>query len=78
VTADEWNAKYPVGTRVRYMYQEPHKSGLPHLDTVTAVKAWTIHGRPVIMIRKKFGIVPLEELQVLSIEDETARAVNRR
>lgn len=67
MTAEEWNAAYPVGTPVRYF---PVKGRPEHTDTVTRSEAWDIQGVPrvvsLVSIESRTGGVSLEHLQVLT------------
>lgn len=65
MTADEWNAKHPIGTPVRFWPVIHPKEGTP-VDTVTRSEAWTLgHGAAVVKIAGKAGGVLLEALDVL-------------
>jgi hypothetical protein len=53
--ADEWNARYPVGTPVTAYPLTRPEDGFPsyfmQLDTVTRTPAWTLgHGDPVVSV----------------------------
>lgn len=61
MTADEWNAKYPNGTRVRY-----RSAGSEPVDTSTRSYAWALgHGEAVVAIHGRAGGVGLDFLEVI-------------
>lgn len=60
MTANEWNAAYPVGTPVRYF---PVRGQADHMDTATRSEAWALgHGAVVVSVRGKSGGVAIEHL----------------
>lgn len=67
MTAEEWNKKYPIGTKVRYY---PIK-GIPeydnkYRDSVTRSEAWTLgHGTAIVKIVGTAGGVDLDHLKIL-------------
>lgn len=63
MTADEWNERYAVGTRVRY---SPVRGEHTYVDTSTRSEAWELgHGAPVVKVDRVTGGVALDHLQVL-------------
>ncbi len=75
MTAAEWNAGFPEGSRVRYY---PVKGRNDHQDTRTRSFAWTLHGgnHAVVMIEGKSGCVALSHLTPLP--DQPADDVGQR
>ena len=62
--ADEWNEKYPVGTRVKYY---PTKGSDWFRETFTRSTAWELgHGAAVVKISGQAGGVSLDHLEVVS------------
>lgn len=66
LAADEWNAKNPVGTPVKYFpligCDDP-----PALLTVTRTPAWILgHGQPVVSVVGMAGGVALSHLQLMN------------
>lgn len=62
--ANEWNQKYPIGTKVRYF---PIREGQEFKDTKTRSEAWELgHGALVVMIEGKSGGVSLDHLIILN------------
>ena len=56
MTAFEFNAKYPVGTRVRYwpvLPREGERAQYDFTDTVTRTPAWEVGGQAVVSIEGK-------------------------
>jgi hypothetical protein len=66
MTAEEWNKKYPVGTKIRYY---PIK-GIPEYDhqyreSKTRSIAWTLgSGHPIVKIEGLAGGVHLDHLEI--------------
>lgn len=61
-TAADWNARFPVGTKVRYF---PVMGDVDHEDTVTRSDAWeTPDKRVVAKIEGRAGFVLAEHLAV--------------
>lgn len=76
MTAEEWNARHPVGTPVRYF---PSRGNLRCWERrQTASLAWSLdHGQAVVVkLAGKSGGVSIEHLLVLP--EEPARAQPRR
>jgi hypothetical protein len=46
VTAEQWNAKYPVGTPIAFF---PIKGRMEHTDTKTCSEAWELGGGQVVV-----------------------------
>jgi hypothetical protein len=64
VTADEWNALYPVGTPVTAypMVRPEHPAAdlCKRLETVTRSRAWNLgHGAPVVAVEGYSGGIHL-------------------
>jgi hypothetical protein len=69
LAAEDWNAVYPVGTKVRYWPILPPIPSVPPLDTVTRSEAWMLgHGAAVVSIVGKTGGVLLSHLEILPSE----------
>lgn len=65
-TAESWNAKHPVGTRVRFWPIYPPIDGVPPVDTETRSEAWAIgDGSVLVSIVGKNGGVCLTHVEVL-------------
>jgi hypothetical protein len=63
MTSEEWNKKYPVGTKVRYF---PIKSNLESFtDSETVSDAWDVCGTPVVSISGGRGGMSLDHITVL-------------
>ncbi|MBM9401600.1 hypothetical protein JUN65_08370 [Gluconacetobacter azotocaptans] len=62
LTAEAFNAKYPVGTPVRYF----QTSGEPsYRDSKTRTTAWTLgHGAAVVSIEGQAGGVAITHIQI--------------
>lgn len=61
MTAEEWNARYPVGTPVRYW------SGVmegPGVESVTRSEAWYCSGAPVVAVKGKAGGISLTHIRL--------------
>jgi hypothetical protein len=71
LTADQWNAKCPPGTPVRF---EPVRGRPETEDTRTRSEAWTLgHGQAVVLVEGRSGCVAIDHLVVSSerdLEDE--------
>ncbi|MFE5090642.1 hypothetical protein ACFRCI_09605 [Streptomyces sp. NPDC056638] len=64
MTADEWNARYPVGTPV---VAYPGSRDGRHLDTVTRTPAWTLgHGAAVVSVEGESGGICLTHVDPVS------------
>lgn len=64
MNADEWNAKYPPGTHVKYTPVLGEEMGA--VTSRTRSEAWTLgHGDAVVAIEGRAGGVLLEALTVL-------------
>jgi hypothetical protein len=74
ISADEWNAKHPIGTRVRYWSLRPTVSGdAPPIETKTRSTAWALgSGDAVVSVDGVAGGVALTHVDVL---DEPAPPV---
>lgn len=60
ITADQFNATFPVGTPCRYF---PVMGEIEHIDTKTRTPAWTLgHGRTVVSVEGKAGGVDITHL----------------
>jgi hypothetical protein len=72
VTADEFNALYPVGTPViAYPSVRPEHpaadAACKRLDTVTRTPAWTLgHGAPVVSVEGYAGGICLTHIDVIT------------
>lgn len=68
LTADEFNAKYPVGTPVRYyplLDERRNPMGMPPVESVTRTPAWNLgHGDPVVSIEGRTGGVDLTHIEL--------------
>lgn len=65
-TAESWNAKYKVGTKVRYWPVYPPVDGIPSEDTITRTPAWTLGDNSVVVsIEGRTGGVHLSHIEVL-------------
>jgi hypothetical protein len=65
MNAEEFNAKHPVGTAVRYWNVLPPDPAFPPVETRTRTKAWTLgHGQPVVSIEGRTGGVDIEHLEL--------------
>lgn len=59
--ADDWNARYPVGTRVRYF---PIAGEPAYEETCTRSKAWQLgSGHSVVKVEGRAGGVSLRHLE---------------
>jgi hypothetical protein len=64
LTAEEWNERYPVGTRVFYRPVWGERDGR---ESTTRTPAWTLgHGEPVVSIEGQAGGVALWALEVIA------------
>lgn len=71
MTADYWNARYRIGTRVRF------RDAWNDVETVTTSRAWTLgHGAAVVSVKGWAGGVGLSFLTLLT--DPAADAEARR
>lgn len=53
LTAEEWNARYPVGTKVRL---RSHLDDTHTTEHFTRSEAWNLcHGEPVVLLSGKTG-----------------------
>ena len=65
-TAESWNARYPVGTPVRYWPIYPPIESVPPVDTVTRSEAWALgDGSVVVCVEGRSGGVGLTHVEVL-------------
>lgn len=65
LSAEEWNARHPVGTRVRFQSVK----GIEEFeDTVTRSEAWELCGTPVVMIEGRSGGCAIDHMTVLPPE----------
>jgi hypothetical protein len=73
MTSEEWNEKYPVGTKVIYHATIGANS---EYDMVSATrsKAWTLCGTPVVMIERKAGGVAIEALDIYNYKPLMAQS----
>lgn len=63
MTADEFNAKYPIGSPCNYY---PIKGGKEYYVTETRSEAWELgHGAAVVAINRVRGGVSIEHLEML-------------
>ena len=63
VTAAEWNARYPVGTAVRYF---PRIGGADFVEALTRSEAWELgDGTGIVRITDRAGGVSLKALEPL-------------
>lgn len=61
-TAQQWNARHPVGTPVR-AYPCTRQCSEHALDTRTCSAAWTLsHGQPVVLIEGRAGGIALTHI----------------
>lgn len=64
ITAEQFNQKYPIGTKVQYF---PIKGDTRHLDTETRTPAWTLgHGEPVVSVNGIAGGVSIDHLIIVT------------
>lgn len=69
MNAEQWNARYPVGTRVAAF---PITRMEPPLLTTTRTPAWELgHGTPVVSVDGYAGGIALTHIDVIT--QETAR-----
>ncbi len=62
MTAEQWNRRYPVGTKVRYYHIKNVNKGV---ETETLSEAWTLgHGAAVVKVKGRAGGVSLDHLDV--------------
>jgi ribA/ribD-fused uncharacterized protein len=68
LTAEIWNEKHPIGTKVRYFPIKGIKEyENEYVDSETRSEAWTLgHGAPIVKIVGIAGGVSLEHLQILT------------
>jgi hypothetical protein len=79
VTAEEWNAAYPVGTLVTaYPGVRPEYAAeigatdYPRLETRTRSRAWNLgHGEPVVAVEGYAGGISLKHIDLRT--EETTR-----
>ncbi|MFF1499698.1 hypothetical protein ACFVZR_07440 [Streptomyces sp. NPDC058316] len=65
LTSAQWNAKYPVGTRVKAY---PNLYGEDGFTTWTTSKAWTLGGHtPVALVEGYSGGIALTHLDVIEV-----------
>jgi hypothetical protein len=65
LSADEFNAKYPVGTFVRYWPVLPPDPECPPVETRTRTPAWTLgHGEPVVTVEGRTGGVSIKHIEL--------------
>ncbi|WP_371671252.1 hypothetical protein OG985_28700 [Streptomyces sp. NBC_00289] len=70
MTADEWNARHPIGTPViAYPLTRP-EDGFPdyfeRLETTTRTPAWTLgHGEPVVSVDGYAGGICLTHVDLI-------------
>lgn len=63
MSAAQFNAENPIGTRVRYF---PIKGVAESIDTKTRSEAWELgHGEPVVKIEGRAGGVCISHLEIL-------------
>lgn len=57
MTVDEWNLKYPIGTKVRVtLYKTSDGNPGDTFDTETRSQCWALgHGTPVVLVKGKAG-----------------------
>ena len=60
--ADQWNATYEEGTKVRYF---PVKGYFQHVETRTRSVAWMLGDHPVVLVDGVSGGVHLDHLVVV-------------
>lgn len=62
VTADEWNGRYPVGTKV--IAHPCYRGCISHsIKTETRSPAWTLgHGQPVVAVEGYAGGIALDHV----------------
>jgi len=77
ISAEEWNARYPVGTAVLYF---PIQGDKEHVLTETRSQAWNLgHGEPVVKVIGRAGGVALSHLMIAdAIPDERGVGVLER
>lgn len=72
-SAEEWNARFPVGTVVRFWPVLPSRNDFPPVDSVTRSESWALgDGTPVVLIKGKSGGVWLAHIDTL---DENGKEV---
>lgn len=63
ITADEFNAKYQVGTPVKYF---PLSTEADYEETKTRTPAWTLgHGQVVVSVEGRSGGVCVEHIEII-------------
>ncbi len=70
LTIENWNLKYPPGTKVRY-YMTIDDAGNVQGDafeTETRSEAWSLGGQPCVMVNGKSGGRALTHIQVIGNE----------
>ncbi|MFG2747228.1 hypothetical protein ACGFY0_45245 [Streptomyces chartreusis] len=69
MNADEWNARYPVGT---FVLAYPMTRDDAPLPTRTRTPAWTLgHGEPVVSVEGEAGGICLSHVDV--VDEQTSR-----
>jgi len=64
ITVENWNQRYPVGTKVIYW---PVAGGSEYEESETRSKAWALgDGHPVVLIKGRSGGVSLMHLKIKS------------
>ena len=63
MTADEFNAAYPVGTLVRYWPGMRYRH--PGVESRTRTPAWTIADTPVVSVKGYPGGIALTHIEVV-------------
>lgn len=63
ITAEDFNKKYPVGTKVRFY---PIKGEAGYVDTVTRTPAWKLgNGKVVVSCKGHTGGLSIEHIEIL-------------
>lgn len=72
MTAEQWNARHPVGTPVLYWPFLPPVTDVPPVDSKTRSEAWALGGgHAVVLIEGKSGGVFLSHLDTDLAEVES-------
>jgi len=62
LTAEEWNSRYPAGTRVRF---QPVRGVNEFEERVTRSEAWDLCGTPVVLLEGRGGGCAIDHMTAL-------------
>jgi len=65
MSAEDWNASVPIGTRVHYY---PLRGEADYLDTHTRSVAWDLCGHTVVLVEGRTGGVSTRHCQIMEKE----------